>query len=217
MVGGGWAEVRRAVIFNLTPFTVLGFILVSVTALAQAIARQEGVIKSDGSFATGSLGYRLNNPGNLNYAGQAGATPVKLWDPVAHAYVTYAQFDSMEAGAAALDRQLQLDASRGLTLGQRLSTWATANQSAYIRNVAAWLGVSSDTPLSDLVGSAGGAVPVVQPAGGAAIAAADPWSIWAFPWLDSPATDGAAPADVPVGVALALLIGGGALLALAIA
>ena len=85
------------------------------TSLAQAIFRQEGVLDANGNWVTSSLGYRLNNPGNLNYAGQPGATPTTSGNG------QEAQFDSLADGIAATDAQLDLDASRGLTLAQRLA------------------------------------------------------------------------------------------------
>jgi len=123
------------------------------TALAQAIFRQEGVMDASGNWIPSSLGYRLNNPGNLNYAGQPGATPTTLGNG------QEAQFDTLADGIAATDRQLALDASRGLTLAQRLQTWATGNQAAYVSNVSNWLGVDPNTPLSALVGSGSPAMP----------------------------------------------------------
>lgn len=116
--------------------------------LARAIFRQEGSLRADGSWNTSSLGYRLNNPGNLVYAGQPGCHPRTAYDPGMGVNQTYAQCDSLDAGIAATERQLTLDASRGLTLQQRLSTWATGNQAAYVSNVSSWLGVSPSTPLS---------------------------------------------------------------------
>ena len=116
------------------------------TALAQAIFRQEGVTDASGNWITSSLGYRLNNPGNLNYAGQPGCHATTFGNGLE------AQCDTLEAGISATERQLNLDASRGLTLAQRLQTWATGNPSAYVQNVSGWLGVSPDTPLSELVG-----------------------------------------------------------------
>lgn len=118
--------------------------------LAHAIFRQEGSQHADGSWNSSALGYRLNNPGNLNYAGQAGATAVKLWDPVAGAYITYAKFQTLEQGVSATERQLALDARRGLTVGQRLRSWATANKEAYVEHVSTWLGIDPNTPLADL-------------------------------------------------------------------
>ena len=117
------------------------------TALAQAIFRQEGVMDASGNWITSSLGYRLNNPGNLNYAGQPGASPSGQGNG------SEAQFATLADGIAATDRQLALDASRGLTLADRLSTWATGNQAAYVSNVSNWLGVDPNTPLSALLGS----------------------------------------------------------------
>ena len=113
-------------------------------SLAQAIFRQEGALDANGNWVTSSLGYRLNNPGNLNYAGQPGATPSGQGNE------SEAQFDSLADGVAATDAQLALDASRGLTLAQRLDTWATGNQAAYVANVSGWLGVDPNTPLSQL-------------------------------------------------------------------
>jgi hypothetical protein len=116
------------------------------TRLAEAIFRQEGSADASGLWVTSSLGYRLNNPGNLNYAGQPGAVPTTLGNG------SEAQFATLEQGIAATDAQLLLDASRGLTLAQRLQTWATGNKAAYLANVSAWLGVDPNTPLSELVG-----------------------------------------------------------------
>jgi hypothetical protein len=122
-------------------------------SLASAIFRQEGSLRADGGWNTASTGYRNNNPGNLVYAGQPGAIPLPSRDPNmagAGNNVTYARFDTLENGILATERQLALDAGRGLTLGQRLSSWATANRAAYVANVSSWLGVSPDTPLSEL-------------------------------------------------------------------
>lgn len=116
------------------------------TQLASAIFRQEGSTNASGQWNTGSLGYRLNNPGNLNYAGQPGCHATTMGNGLE------AQCDTLDAGIQATENQLNLDASRGLTLAQRLQTWATGNPSAYVQNVSTWLGVSPDTPLSQLVG-----------------------------------------------------------------
>src|ERR1035437_3866099 len=114
--------------------------------LPQAIFRQEGSTDASGNWVTSSLGYRLNNPGNLNYAGQPGATPSGQGNG------SEAQFATLDQGIAATNAQLALDASRGLTLSQRLATWATGNPGAYTANVSSWLCVDPNTPLSALVG-----------------------------------------------------------------
>jgi hypothetical protein len=105
-------------------------------------------------------------PGNLTYAGQPGASPLPSRDPNmagAGNNVTYARFDTLENGILATERQLALDASRGLTLAQRLSNWATGNRAAYVANVSTWLGVSPDTPLSELDTGSPGNFPKVRP------------------------------------------------------
>jgi hypothetical protein len=128
-------------------------------ALANAIFRQEGSLDKNGNWITSSVGFRNNNPGNLVYAGQRGASPLSSRDPNlpgAGNNITYAKFDTLENGILATQRQLALDASRGKTLAERLSTWAAGNKAAYIANVSAWLGVSPQTPLALLdVGTAG--------------------------------------------------------------
>jgi hypothetical protein len=101
---------------------------------------------ASGAWLPSSLGYRLNNPGNLNYAGQPGASPTAMGNG------SEAQFATLDQGIAATENQLSLDASRGLTLSQRLTTWATGNPAAYVSNVSGWLGVDPNTPLSQLVG-----------------------------------------------------------------
>jgi hypothetical protein len=110
-------------------------------------------MNADGSWNTSSVGYRNNNPTNLGYAGQPGASPVTMYDPGAGTSVTYAKFDTLQDGIAAAGRQLSLDASRGLTLAQRIATWSTANHQAYINNVSSWLGVDPNTPLSAIEGT----------------------------------------------------------------
>jgi hypothetical protein len=119
------------------------------SALSNAIFRQEGSLDASGQWVPASLGYRLNNPGNLNYAGQPGATPTTSGN--GHE----AQFATLDEGIAAAQAQLALDASRGLTLAQRLDTWATGNKQAYVNNVSAWMGVDPNTPLADLSGPPG--------------------------------------------------------------
>lgn len=135
--------------------------------LPQAIFRQEGSTDASGNWVTSSLGYRLNNPGNLNYAGQPGATASGQGNG------SEAQFATLDQGIAATNAQLALDASRGLTLSQRLATWATGNPGVYTANVSSWLGVDPNTPLSDLVGPnapVSGETPVYASAG------SDPWA-----------------------------------------
>lgn len=67
-------------------------------SIAQAIASMEGF------FKPGSIAQRNNNPGNLR---AWGLNPVESG---------YAKFPTMEAGWAALHRQVQLNIGRGFTL-----------------------------------------------------------------------------------------------------
>ena len=149
--------------------------------LASAIFRQEGTVDASGAWNPSSLGYRLNNPGNLNYAGQPGCHPTTLGNGLE------AQCDTLEAGIQATEAQLSLDASRGLTLAQRLQTWATGNQAAYVQNVSGWLGVDPNTPLSALVGPDSGSTVLdtspgsdFQGASDGSVAGLSPWALAAL-------------------------------------
>lgn len=110
--------------------------------IAQAIARYEG-------YKPGTRSYRNNNPGNLRYAGQRGATGADGQG--------FAIFSDAGAGWNALQRQIELDAGRGHTLASFLSKYAPShenNTSAYLQTVAGWLGIRDpNTRLNDLVGS----------------------------------------------------------------
>lgn len=113
--------------------------------LAQAIFRQEGTTDSSGNWVASSLGYKLNNPGNLNYAGQPGASPSGQGNG------SEAQFDSLADGIAATNAQLAKDAGRGLTIQDEFTKWATGNNAAYISNVSDWTGYDPSTPLSTVL------------------------------------------------------------------
>jgi len=94
--------------------------------------------------ATGSpVGIRNNNPGNLNFAGQAGATRAGR----------FAAFGSMAEGIAAMDDQLQRYAARGNdTVRGIVSTWAPASDhndtNGYVAAVARALGVDANAHLN---------------------------------------------------------------------
>jgi hypothetical protein len=110
------------------------------TTLATLIAQMEGWLVS------GSLAQINNNPGNLRYVGQAGATG---------SYKGYATFSTPEAGWAALERQLQLDAASGDTLQKFINEYAPPSEndtSNYLQYLVSGLGVSASTPLSQILG-----------------------------------------------------------------
>ena len=111
----------------------------TVNTIAQTIQTQEG-------YYPGSLAYINNNPGNLIYASQSGAT---------QGSGGFAKFPDYSTGYQALLNQIQLYASRGMTIQDMMNVYAPAGQgsndpTAYAATVAASLGVSPDTPLTDL-------------------------------------------------------------------
>lgn len=119
----------------------------AVNAISSAIQTQEG-------YAPGTLAYQNNNPGNLVFVGQPGAT---------QGAGGFAAFSSYNAGLTALQNQITLDAVRGTdvngnpttTISELLSSWAPAsdprnNTPAYIASVAAQTGYDPDAPLSTL-------------------------------------------------------------------
>jgi hypothetical protein len=87
-----------------------------------------------------------NNPGNLRYAGQAGAEEGEGG---------FARFESPAAGMAALVRQVGLDRDRGDTVATFIRDYAPAGDGAndpekYARDLAGMLGADLDTPLAEL-------------------------------------------------------------------
>ena len=118
----------------------------AVTSIANAIQNQEG-------YYPGSLSFQNNNPGNLVYAGQPGAT----LGPGG-----FAVFASYADGYSAMVNQIQLDATRGSdvngnpinTVGDLIGSWAPASAgndtSAYIASVENQTGFNSTDALSAL-------------------------------------------------------------------
>lgn len=89
------------------------------------------------------LAYKNNNPGNIEFVGQPGAT--KGEDG------RFAHFDTPEAGYADLHRVIGLHQSD--TLEKYLNTYAPPKENdtgTYISNAAKALGVTKDTPLSKI-------------------------------------------------------------------
>jgi len=90
-------------------------------------------------------GIRNNNPGNLNFAGQAGAS--KEGGPGGR----FAKFGTMREGVAALVKQIGLYVSRGKnSIRKILEVYAPTsenNTGAYIAAVSRALGIGPDDPL----------------------------------------------------------------------
>lgn len=135
--------------------------------LASAIARMEGSCSAPGVCVN-------NNPGNLR-AGP-GATGVDSRG--------IAIFPDFATGQAALVRQENLNINRGLTLSEFFGGKAgvypgyapaadSNNPSAYTGNVASWLGIPADVPLSDVMGGSYVSSGVESAPAGASVAAAD--------------------------------------------
>jgi hypothetical protein len=116
-----------------------------VELLACAIATQEGF------FANGTIPVTRNNPGDLYFAGQLGATlPVAgSKDP------EIAVFVSSSRGVTALFRQLWLQVAMGQSVREVVAQWAPAsggnNSAEYLANVLAWTGLPADTPVLELL------------------------------------------------------------------
>lgn len=128
----------------------------AANSIAQAIQNQEG-------YYPGSVAYVNNNPGNLKYVGQPGATA---------GAGGFAQFSSYNAGYSALLNQINLDATRGTdvngnpttTVSQLIGSWAPASENntpAYVASVTAYTGYDPNAALSSLgTGSDMATVPV---------------------------------------------------------
>lgn len=94
------------------------------------------------------LGSRLakvnNNPGNLRFVGQAGASQGEGG---------FARFSTPQAGYEALKNQIKLDASRGHTLESFIAKYAPPTENAtnqYIQQISSRLGVSPKTKVSSV-------------------------------------------------------------------
>ncbi|UIA94541.1 lytic transglycosylase catalytic (plasmid) [Erwinia tracheiphila] len=131
--------------------------------LKQENARKNGAIlpqynDSPPGMSFGARGLRNNNPGNINFAGQAGATlepMMPFWG--GEDKRRFAKFPTMAAGFKALSDQLTRYYT-GKTTGQRLDTIRKVlytyappsdnnNTKAYVDNLAKSLGIGADAPL----------------------------------------------------------------------
>jgi hypothetical protein len=121
----------------------------AANSIAQAIQSHEG-------YYPGTIAYTNNNPGNLVYAGQAGASPGGAGG--------FASFGSYQDGYNAMVNQIQLDVSRGTdvngnpvtNISQLINSWAPVSQNgqkavdAYVSDVAGKTGFDPTTPFSSL-------------------------------------------------------------------
>jgi len=94
--------------------------------------------------ASSRLSFVNNNPGNLRFAGQTGAVQGEGG---------FAKFPSPQAGVKALENQIKLDISRGLTLADFIKKFAPPtenNTSHYIKVIANATSSSPSTKLSQI-------------------------------------------------------------------
>lgn len=108
------------------------------TKLAQLIAREEGF------FTSGTLPQRNHNPGDLRHSPHSSHT--------ADAPEAIGDIDSDTDGWEDLERQLQIDAGRNMTLQQAIYSWAPPsenNTEKYLSDVLDGFGgvVDAETPL----------------------------------------------------------------------
>jgi hypothetical protein len=122
----------------------------------------------------GSVSYRNNNPGNLKFAGQAGATGADSNG--------FAIFPDYQTGLAALDNQITLDASRGLTISAFTQKYAPASDSndptSYAAQIANASGLSVNDPLSLAVSN----LPTLPGFDLASIFPSDPTGDYSYVW-----------------------------------
>ena len=130
----------------------------TIELLCSAIATQEG------AWHEVSTPYMRNNPGDILYAGQLGATcprcgsknggvPSVCTSGRGGVYQVHdkAVFDSRARGVVALYRQVLLMIDEGLTPRQIIDKWSETDKAAYIANVLLWTGLDGDTPMIQLV------------------------------------------------------------------
>jgi hypothetical protein len=112
-------------------------------------AAQEGTGSGISIPRESRIAYVHNNPGNLKYVGQEGASQGEPAEDGGH----WAAFESPEEGVAALQRQIQLDAGRGKTVREFVTKYAPPGSNdteQYIRQASEALGADPDAKLSDL-------------------------------------------------------------------
>lgn len=124
---------------------LLGVGTLSPSALQTIAATITQVEGSNPAYASN------NNPGDLLYVGQAGATKGSGG---------FAAFPTLEAGQNALYAQIQNYADRGLSIQDMMNIYAPASQPGnnpdlYAGYIAGALGVTPDTSLNALEGDGG--------------------------------------------------------------
>jgi hypothetical protein len=99
---------------------------------------------------TSRIAYVHNNPGNLTFAGQAGATRGEAKEGGGY----WAKFENVGDGMRALTRQIQKDQARGLNVRQFVEKYAPASDGNKVENYIAKIqrltGADEQTMLSEM-------------------------------------------------------------------
>lgn len=99
--------------------------------------------------ASSRIAYEHNNPGNLMFVGQVGATQGEAKSGGGF----WAKFETPEAGYSALKQQIELDKSRGLTLGQFIGKYAPPSENQtlqYISDIGQMTGFGENAELTEV-------------------------------------------------------------------
>jgi hypothetical protein len=150
----------------------------------------------------GSVSYRLNNPGNLLYAGQPGAVPHTITAADGSTHV-FAEFQTLQQGQQALDNQIALDASRGLTIAQFTAKYAPAQDSNDPASYAAQIAQAAGLTVNDPLAAAQSAAASIPPPDSGSTPS------WIVDVFGQPfASDGASAVDLTPVLWAALAVGG---------
>ncbi len=151
------------------------------------IANVAATIQKIEGWSPGTVAYRNNNPGNLRYS-----TPIL--GAVGVDSSGFLIFPDYGTGYQALQHQIALDASRGLTIAQFTAKYAPAQDSndpvSYAAQIAAAAGLSPGDPLSAALNGAQWADSVPQDASVGGFEGYSGW-VWGgllalgFAWLVS--------------------------------
>lgn len=126
-----------------------------IQSLADAIERQETSRVGPGSNA-------YNNPGNLRDVWQVDHW--WLWNQFDHTAAAFPIFPDYATGRAALENDLSIKISRGMTLRQIINAWAPVGSGegndpvTYLAHVMQWTSLPADVPLNQF-GVENGATP----------------------------------------------------------
>jgi hypothetical protein len=146
-----WALSTNLMIIAVPTRVGLGQVNSGFAAIAATIQQVEG-------YYPGTVAYKNNNPGNLMYAGQPGAT---------QGANGFAVFPSYDDGYQALLNQIQSYANQGLTIDQMMNLYAPApsvacgaacagnNPTLYANQIANSLGVPVGTTVADAISGGG--------------------------------------------------------------